>query len=437
MSTDDSRQSPQPPPSEVAEAARRAAEAAGLRAHTWPGRPAEPAADAPSLERAEAAKLEEWAAKLMPLVTPDGGRKPLRRLDFLATVFAALAWLIGIALYATSRGGSNTDEPNRLLTTTRHLAMVQTATEQRGTAVPKSIVQPPPWPSTPPPTTAGSDVTYQLAAKIKASNLNEQEKMIIQVTSMLGIGEFCLGQGVDYRDLAEAMIAGWRRNSLSDDLLTQMSIDFGAQIGREGRVYDFREGTVVDLATMPDPKSNCELIHHEVVRISEMNKNPPPPATPAAPDQGRAEGEGTSAGNPSEAPRTIVPEAASIGGPVEVARSESGRATGMPSGEGPGGGAVRLPDDTLVALLRRGDEMLALGDLSAARLLYERAATGGSARAATAAGKTYDPIFFKDTGVRGTPPDAVKALAWYRRAIELGDSEAVARLKKLEADAGQ
>ena len=45
------------------------------------------------------------------------------------------------------------------------------------------------------------------------------------------------------------------------------------------------------------------------------------------------------------------------------------------------------------ALVARGDAMLELGDVSAARLLYERAAALGNAKAATAAGKTYDPAF--------------------------------------------
>ena len=133
----------------------------------------------------------------------------------------------------------------------------------------------------------------------------------------------------------------------------------------------------------------------------------------------------------------IAPETASIGGAVEPAQSDTGSATSMLSGEGEGSGVVRLPDDTVAALLKRGDELLALGDLSAARLLYERAAMGGSARAATAAGKTYDPIFVKDSGVRGARSDTAKALAWYRKAIELGDSEAAARLKNLGSFAGQ
>lgn len=88
-------------------------------------------------------------------------------------------------------------------------------------------------------------------------------------------------------------------------------------------------------------------------------------------------------------------------------------------------------------LLRRGDEMLAIGDLSAARLLYERAAAAGNARAATAAGKTYDPEFLARTGARGIQPAPDKAAEWYRRGAALGDPEAQDRLGALEKAKGR
>ena len=129
--------------------------------------------------------------------------------------------------------------------------------------------------------------------------------------------------------------------------------------------------------------------------------------------------------------------AASIDHRVEVAQNDSGSASAARFGTLGRSQAVQLPVETLAALLRRGDELLALGDLSAARLCYERAAMGGSARAATGVGKTYDPIFFKHSGVRGASPNAVKAAAWYRKAIELGDSEAAPHLRMLASFTGQ
>jgi len=74
--------------------------------------------------------------------------------------------------------------------------------------------------------------------------------------------------------------------------------------------------------------------------------------------------------------------------------------------------------------------MLALGDVSAARLLYERAASG-SGHAATAAGKTYDPAFLSQLGVRGIRADPGIAAEWYRKAVALGDVEADQLLRRL------
>jgi TPR repeat protein len=87
----------------------------------------------------------------------------------------------------------------------------------------------------------------------------------------------------------------------------------------------------------------------------------------------------------------------------------------------------------IAALMHRGDEMLAVGDIATARLLYERVAASGSAPAATAVGGTYDPEVLVLLGVRGIQPDPAMAVTWYRRAADLGDAEATARLKRLGA----
>jgi TPR repeat protein len=83
------------------------------------------------------------------------------------------------------------------------------------------------------------------------------------------------------------------------------------------------------------------------------------------------------------------------------------------------------------ALIARGESFLALGDISAARLLYERAAESGSARAMTALGKTYDPGFLDRAKVIGIRPDPALAAEWYRKAAAFDDGEAALRLKAL------
>lgn len=81
------------------------------------------------------------------------------------------------------------------------------------------------------------------------------------------------------------------------------------------------------------------------------------------------------------------------------------------------------------ALMKRGEQSLALGDVAAARLSFQRAAEAGNPQAATATGKTYDPAFLS------VGSDLAQASKWYRRAISLGDPEAADLLKRLQAAA--
>jgi type II secretory pathway predicted ATPase ExeA len=83
----------------------------------------------------------------------------------------------------------------------------------------------------------------------------------------------------------------------------------------------------------------------------------------------------------------------------------------------------------------RGDHMLEIRDLSAARRFYETAANAGSGRAAMALGRTYDPAFLSQMQVIGLRPDPVVAATWYRRAAELGVPKAAATLRALTTDA--
>jgi TPR repeat protein len=84
-------------------------------------------------------------------------------------------------------------------------------------------------------------------------------------------------------------------------------------------------------------------------------------------------------------------------------------------------------------LVTRGGRLLATGDIAAARVFFERAAEQGNAGAATAAGKTYDPLYLEEAHVRGIRGDPVAAAKWYRRASAAGDKESDLRMKKLIA----
>jgi hypothetical protein len=84
-------------------------------------------------------------------------------------------------------------------------------------------------------------------------------------------------------------------------------------------------------------------------------------------------------------------------------------------------GSPLVPNaDQIAALLQRGKDFAAQGDLISARLLLRRAAEAGSAEAALALGETFDPLVFQRLGVIGITPDATSAKKWYERAAELG-----------------
>ncbi|MFQ5972538.1 MAG: hypothetical protein ACE5Q3_09405, partial [Alphaproteobacteria bacterium] len=128
----------------------------------------------------------------------------------------------------------------------------------------------------------------------------------------------------------------------------------------------------------------------------------PPDATAAAYGLGRPDATETDPGKPAESEKPLLAGDITAAPPPEAAR-----------------------------LLSRGDDFLKIGDLASARLFYELAATQGSARAATAIARTYDPVFFEETGVRGASPDPAKAAGWYREAMEGGEPAAARHLEEL------
>lgn len=84
-------------------------------------------------------------------------------------------------------------------------------------------------------------------------------------------------------------------------------------------------------------------------------------------------------------------------------------------------------------LVARGSELLGNGDIAAARLFFERAAEAGNAHAALFVGRTFDPAYLERAGVRGMRGDLDEAAVWYRRARDLGESDAQRYLDNLAA----
>jgi hypothetical protein len=94
--------------------------------------------------------------------------------------------------------------------------------------------------------------------------------------------------------------------------------------------------------------------------------------------------------------------------------------------------AVReLTPNEIAASVRRAQEMLANGDIKAARALLLRGAEARDARAALALAKTYDPIALRQVSSAESGPDLAQARNWYEKAREWGAPEAQRQLDAL------
>jgi hypothetical protein len=142
-------------------------------------------------------------------------------------------------------------------------------------------------------------------------------------------------------------------------------------------------------------------------------------------------------GAPSQgqAPREAPPAVASIlrAGPPPDALPRSPGMQTAPQAPPQAAPPAMTPQDRerAMRLVKKGDEQLAEGNVSGARLLYERAAEAGLAQAAMALAATYDADELARLHVRGIQPDANAAKRWYERARQLGAGDATERLRRI------
>ena len=161
-----------------------------------------------------------------------------------------------------------------------------------------------------------------------------------------------------------------------------------------------------DPAPVESPDREIDAVPEVTVQaaVQEAVAAPPVPEPPV-----------TTAALPA-APAVAVPPSPSPPQQREVAVQ---RPPKLPSG---------IPE---AALMKRGDDLFAQGDLAGARLYYEMVAATGNAKAAFALGRTHDPLVHERLHVRGLPPDPEQAASWYRRAVAAGSGDAEQQLKKL------
>jgi len=154
-----------------------------------------------------------------------------------------------------------------------------------------------------------------------------------------------------------------------------------------------------------------------------------------------------------EPPSVITAKEAGTGGPEMIAEARLSKPQEVdltPGETHPNGasssaistsasGALSAPqpivsEAELIVLRTRGDSFFALGDIDSARRFYERAAEAGDGQAALRLGESYDPAFLQQLRFWGARADLSVAVVWYKRARELGISEAQVLLKSIEGE---
>jgi hypothetical protein len=90
-----------------------------------------------------------------------------------------------------------------------------------------------------------------------------------------------------------------------------------------------------------------------------------------------------------------------------------------------------ISEDEESILLSKGAELVGQGGIAGARLIFEELAQQGSSYGALALARTYDPAYVAAAPSGSIVPDIPKALAWYKKASDLGSGEASQRISQL------
>jgi TPR repeat protein len=82
--------------------------------------------------------------------------------------------------------------------------------------------------------------------------------------------------------------------------------------------------------------------------------------------------------------------------------------------------------------MKIGAELMTYGEVTKARVMFQRVAEAGDGAGAFALAETYDPIVLEGLRPReGIMPDLALAHTWYERARDLGSPNARDRISRL------
>jgi hypothetical protein len=129
---------------------------------------------------------------------------------------------------------------------------------------------------------------------------------------------------------------------------------------------------------------------------------------------------------PSPQPADAVAAAMS---PAAMPRSAPVPLPGPAVATPPPAGTI-LSGGDIARAIARGDAFFRNGDPVMARFFFQLAADAGDRRAALRLGESFDPNFLAHYGERADPQ---AALYWYRRALDLGATDAASHLDRLDA----
>ncbi|NOJ38370.1 sel1 repeat family protein [Bradyrhizobium sp. WSM 1791] len=136
---------------------------------------------------------------------------------------------------------------------------------------------------------------------------------------------------------------------------------------------------------------------------------------------------------PTAAPPLVAAPAPVAAAPVAAPPPPVAVAAAVPVPAAPRQAEVvrSLDPKEIAALIKRGQDLLAAGDVQSARLLLMRGAEARDARAALLVGTTYDPARLRQMGADGPLADVAQARTWYQRAKEWGEPDAQRQLDAL------
>jgi hypothetical protein len=191
-----------------------------------------------------------------------------------------------------------------------------------------------------------------------------------------------------------------------------------AGVGAPEWLRGLQEGTKAFGARMFGPSASLtapQLAEHGAVRVTN----------PSMPERGAA---GTRIAAPVVAPPVVA--APVVAAPV-VAMPQAAALTPLPAPAAITPPAPSLEREEIVALYERGEQLIAQGEIAAARLVFARAAGAGDGRSALALGASYDPNVLRKLGVLGVRGDVALAREWYAKASGFGSREAAQRIELL------